>query len=128
MLFCSFRFIALANRALTVFVSCLHLTIARTLGTSYLLVAIIALAILPAILHRLRVRQPKLSRRIVSLPLYRRTTAFLRCIGYVQPVVRGIFITALGPLLLIAAFGISTIAWCFAIKPYYRPSRELGCE
>ena len=75
----------------------------------------------------LRQWAPATMHRFVQLPGVAQCTACFRGISYYQPPNLGFLrFPALGKMILVAAVCIGTIAWCFAIKPYYRQSMEWG--
>ncbi|SPO40314.1 related to Ferric reductase transmembrane component 1 precursor [Pseudozyma flocculosa] len=108
--------------------------------TTWVLLALIAIAILPGLLHRLRIRRPTLARRIVRLPLYSHIAALCRWIGYYHPrspppgnrrplvyrLLRVDRLPALGATLVLLAFSTGLVVWCMAVKPYYRPAEVWG--
>ncbi|KAN0062271.1 hypothetical protein ACQY0O_005452 [Thecaphora frezii] len=111
-------------------------------NTTWLLLALIGIAIIPGLLHRIRVRRPALAKRIVRLPLYSPLAALCRWVGYYQPrspspahsptlhrlhsLLRLHRLPPLGPLLVMAAFSLGLFAWCLAVKPWYRPAAVWG--
>ena len=79
------------------------------------------------VLRLLRQWAPARMHRLAQLPGVAQCTACFRGISYYQPPSVGfVQFPALGKMILVAAVSISTIAWCFAIKPYYRISFEWG--
>ncbi|UZJ54737.1 hypothetical protein CBS101457_004057 [Exobasidium rhododendri] len=97
----------------------------------FLCVAIVALGVVPGLLHRLRCRSPRLARKITGrLPGYYSFLALLRRITYHQPKPLSFFpywrFPALGHFILNWSFCVGVVLYCFGIQPYYRLNREWG--
>ncbi|WFD35725.1 hypothetical protein MCUN1_002586 [Malassezia cuniculi] len=95
---------------------------------TYVLCAIIGVAMISHILIRLRQRFPKICSKIRrSIPFGDRLTALRRGIVYYNPPDIGfIRFPTTGEIIVVFSFCISVIAWAFSIKPYYRLTREWG--
>lgn len=64
------------------------------------------------------------------MPGYFALAALCRRIGYVElgRIAPGLQAPALGPALVIVVFSSGMFIWSLVVKPWYRPSREWGCE
>lgn len=97
--------------------------------TTWLLLALIATTILPGLIHRARVWRPKLASTVHAIPLYTTLAAFCRFFGY-RPLSLTLRLPGgrtqhcdmppLGTTLVMSAFAVGTLAWCFAVRPWYR--------
>lgn len=94
---------------------------------AYVLVALVVWGMVLHAFRLLRRWHPEAAIAIMRSPLVSRLVALCRAIAYYRPSRIGEFcFPALGKLLLAASFCVSTVVWCFAIKPYYRVSFEWG--
>ena len=92
-----------------------------------MILSIVFVGFVMHVLRLLRQWAPARMHRLAQLPGVAQCTACFRGISYYQPPSVGfVQFPALGKMILVAAVSISTIAWCFAIKPYYRISFEWG--
>ncbi|SPO20052.1 related to Ferric reductase transmembrane component 1 precursor [Ustilago trichophora] len=107
--------------------------------TTWVLLAIVGVVILRNLVAKLRhSSNSKLSLSVLAIPGYKPLAAICRGVGYYRP--KKIFArkTVLSEMVSadrfpsmgnILAFGVPAIgftAWCFAIKPYYRPTVVWG--
>lgn len=107
--------------------------------TTWIVLAIIGMAILRRLIARLR-KSPRKSvaLSVLKFPGYSPASAVCRGIGYYRPkklvsrssilneIVSADRIPALGTILSIGIPSIGLICWCFAVKPYYRPTVVWG--
>ncbi|PWZ02638.1 hypothetical protein BCV70DRAFT_155730 [Testicularia cyperi] len=106
---------------------------------TWVFLALIGLAIARHLLARLRHSSRRgVATAILAAPGYGVVTGFCRGIGYYRPkrifarrsllgeLVSADRFPSMGNILFIALPSIGFIAWCFSIKPYYRPSAVWG--
>ncbi|KAJ1031036.1 hypothetical protein NDA18_002258 [Ustilago nuda] len=108
--------------------------------TTWVLLSLLAVVVLRNLLAKLRhsSSNPRLSLLVLSIPGYKTVAAICRGVGYYRPkrifarrtilsdVVSADRFPSLGNILAITLPTIGFTAWCFAIKPYYRPTAVWG--
>lgn len=95
-------------------------------AATWFLLAILALALLPGLFHRLRLARPRYAKRIIALPGYSRFAAACRAIGYHQPGSLWGIVPSTGPILTLGLVFIVSMVYCLAYQPWYRPLSVWG--
>lgn len=102
--------------------------------TAAICLALVALTVAPSLLRKGRTRWPLQSRRFARLPWAGpRMVAVFRRFAYQRWHFSlggrvKVSMAEASHMAVITAVSAGLIAWCFAIKPYYRCTREWGCE
>lgn len=96
-------------------------------GISYVVCGLVAAAMVRRVLRKVRELCPRFASAVAATPLVSVPVALCRGIAYYEPPSIGPWtFPPLGKLILIFAFCVAIIVWTFAIKPYYRTTREWG--
>ncbi|SNX81700.1 related to Ferric reductase transmembrane component 1 precursor [Melanopsichium pennsylvanicum] len=107
--------------------------------TTWVLLSLLGIVILRGLVAKLRhSRKSRFSSTILAMPGYKQLAAVCRGIGYYRPkklfarktvlddLVSADRFPSMGNILFLGIPAIGFVAWCFAVKPYYRPTVVWG--